>query len=296
VHRDERAGGRALTTTADARQGTLRRLGPDDAGALLELCGRDPVANAFVASQVLASDLDPWRLPGRLWGWEVGDRLVSACYSGGNLVPVETVPAAAPAFARQALDGGRRSASVVGPTDVVAALWTRLRPAWGPAREERWCQPLLALGAPARIAPDPQVRPALMADLDVLVPACEAMFTEEVGVPPYSAGGRAQYAAGIAELVRSGRSFLRRDRHGVVFKAEVGAVTPQVAQVQGVWVAPRLRGRGLAAPALAAVVALTRARLAPVVSLYVNDFNGPALAAYRRTGFEQVGTFATVLL
>jgi predicted GNAT family acetyltransferase len=46
---------------------------------------------------------------------------------------------------------------------------------------------------------------------------------------------------------------------------------------------------------MAAVVAATRASIAPVVSLYVNAYNERAVAAYRRVGFEQVGTFATVL-
>ena len=32
-----------------------------------------------------------------------------------------------------------------------------------------------------------------------------------------------------------------------------------------------------------------------VVSLYVNDYNVRALAAYRRVGFREVGAFATVL-
>jgi len=32
-----------------------------------------------------------------------------------------------------------------------------------------------------------------------------------------------------------------------------------------------------------------------VVSLYVNDFNTPARAAYRRVGFAEVGTFMSVL-
>ncbi|WP_258933656.1 hypothetical protein [Nesterenkonia pannonica] len=36
-------------------------------------------------------------------------------------------------------------------------------------------------------------------------------------------------------------------------------------------------------------------RLAPTVSLYVNDYNAPALSTYRRVGFDQVGTYATVL-
>jgi predicted GNAT family acetyltransferase len=32
-----------------------------------------------------------------------------------------------------------------------------------------------------------------------------------------------------------------------------------------------------------------------VVSLYVNDFNAPARAAYRRVGFTEVSTFTSVL-
>jgi predicted GNAT family acetyltransferase len=72
-------------------------------------------------------------------------------------------------------------------------------------------------------------------------------------------------------------------------------VAGRVAQVQGVWVEPAQRGRGLAAPGVAAVVRATRREVAPVVSLYVNSYNAPALATYRRVGFEQVGTFATVL-
>jgi predicted GNAT family acetyltransferase len=80
-----------------------------------------------------------------------------------------------------------------------------------------------------------------------------------------------------------------------VFKAEVGTVTDGVCQVQGVWVAPDLRGRGLAEPGMAAIVGLARESIAPVVSLYVNDFNTAARKTYAAVGFEQVGTFATVL-
>ncbi len=68
-----------------------------------------------------------------------------------------------------------------------------------------------------------------------------------------------------------------------------------VGQVQGVWVAPRHRGRRLSEAGMAAVVLAARQEVAPVVSLYVNDYNSRALAAYRAVGFRQVGTFATVL-
>jgi len=81
----------------------------------------------------------------------------------------------------------------------------------------------------------------------------------------------------------------------VVFKAELGSVTPDAVQIQGVWVNPACRGQGIAAPAMAAVVAQAQAEIAPTASLYVNDFNERALRVYRKVGFTQVGTYATVL-
>jgi predicted GNAT family acetyltransferase len=65
--------------------------------------------------------------------------------------------------------------------------------------------------------------------------------------------------------------------------------------VQGVWVDPEYRGQGLAAGAMAAVVRDALRRVAPTVSLYVNDYNAPARRVYARCGFVPHGSFATVL-
>jgi predicted GNAT family acetyltransferase len=132
-------------------------------------------------------------------------------------------------------------------------------------------------------------------ELDALLPACVAMFTEEVGVSPLRAGEAESYRQRIAELIRQARAYAIFDAGEVVFKAEVGAIGGGVCQVQGVWVKPELRGRGMAAPALAAVIEEARHTFAPVVSLYANSFNELALRVYRRLGMHQVATFATVL-
>jgi hypothetical protein len=121
------------------------------------------------------------------------------------------------------------------------------------------------------------------------------MFTEEVGVSPVGPDGGAAYRARVAELIRAGRSYARIEGGHVVFKAEIGAVTPLACQVQGVWVPPELRGRGHATRGMAAVAAEAMRSVAPVVSLYVNDFNTPARAAYQRVGFTEAGTFMSVL-
>jgi len=277
------------------RPEAARLLDDRDRAAALAVCATDPVANVFVASRIRALGLEPGRLGAQLWGFEQGGQLTSLCYAGANLVPVQATSAAVAAFAERALRQGRRCSSLVGPSAALAELWGYLRPSWGPPRDVRASQPLMAIDGPAQIAADPGVRRVRSDEIDVLLPACIAMFTEEVGVSPLIGDGGAAYRARVAELIRAGRAFARISGGRVIFKAEVGAATSQACQVQGVWVRPEFRGRGLAAPGMAAVVTEARRAIAPVVSLYVNDFNAPARAAYRRAGFRQVGEFMSVL-
>jgi predicted GNAT family acetyltransferase len=277
------------------RSTTLRVLRPDDLPAVADLLARDPVADVFVASRVESVGLDAGRLGGEMWGFAVDGQLEAMCHAGANLVPVQAGPDAVRAFADRARRQGRRCASMVGERDAVAGLWAELEPAWGPARDIRDPQPLMAMDGSPLVAPDPLVRRVRPDELEVLVPACIAMFTEEVGVSPLGPDGGASYRSRIAELVRAGRAYARIEDGRVVFKAEIGSVSASACQVQGVWVPPDLRGRGLAAPGMAAVVSLALRDVAPVVSLYVNDFNTAARATYRRVGFADVGEFMSVL-
>lgn len=277
------------------RTSALRVLRPEDLPEVTELLSRDPVADVFVASRVAAVGLEPRRLGGEMWGHVVDGRLTALCHAAANLVPVQAGPDAVQAFADRARRLGRRCASIVGEHSAVSAMWAELEPYWGPARDVRDDQPLMAIDSAPLVAPDPLVRPVRVEELDLLVPACVAMFTEEVGVSPVTADGGASYRARVAELIRAGRSYARIDDGRVVFKAEIGSVTEAACQVQGVWVPPDLRGRGLSAPGMAAVAVQAMRDVAPVVSLYVNGYNHAARATYRRVGFTDRGTFMSVL-
>jgi predicted GNAT family acetyltransferase len=284
--------------TKPSRSSPVRVLGERDRAEVIALCDRDPVVNVFVSARVREAGLDPARLGGQVWGYQPGGasgRLESLCYVGANLVPVAAAPAALRAFAGRARVLGRRCSSIVGPAEEVHELWGLLRPYWGQPREVRGCQPVMAISGPPAVAPDPFVRRVRPDELGILLPASIAMFTEEVGVSPLGGDGGRAYRARVAELVAAGRAFARIEDGQVVFKAEIGSVTPHACQVQGVWVRPELRGRGLAEAGMAALVTEALRSVAPVVSLYVNDFNLPARAAYRRVGFTEVATFASVL-
>ena len=259
------------------------------------LLSREPITDVFVASRLGACGLDTWRLGAEIWGYGERGRLESLCYSGANLVPVQAGSEAIKAFAERARRQGRRCSSLVGPSAAVEELWQLLQPHWGGAREVRSRQPLMAINAEPQVASDPAVRLVERDELDLLLPACVAMFTEEVGVSPLAGDGGVLYRARVKELIAQRRAWARIEDGAVLFKAEIGAATARVCQVQGVWVHPSLRGEGIGTAGTAAVVQQARATVAPVVSLYVNDFNGGARRAYEKVGFQQVGLFASIL-
>jgi predicted GNAT family acetyltransferase len=275
----------------------MRTLERRDRDAILALCARDPVANVMVAERVELVGSEPVRLGGEIWGLFEHGELTSACWSGANLIPIGVrTPAAMDAFASRARRAGGAYSALFGDAEAVNGMWSRLRALGWRARESRTCQPLYSIETAPLVEPDPQVLRALPDDLISVLPASVAMFTEEVGYSPVGTDGGLGYRRRVADLLRQGRTFVRFGPAGeVIFKADLGSVSSQVAQVHGVWVDPKWRGRGLAAPAMAAVVQAALRDNAANVSLYVNDYNARAIAVYERVGFRRAGTFATIL-
>jgi predicted GNAT family acetyltransferase len=272
-----------------------RLLGDVERASVERLLDQDPFGGAQVAERVSMAGLAWWRQDARIFGYGSRRNLESLCWIGANLIPVHASAAAVTAFAE--LIGGepRGCSSIVGSADAVLGLWSHLAPAWGPSRDVRPNQPLMAIRGQSPIQPDPSVRLVRPDEVDALFPAAVAMYTEEVGVSPTADGGERSYRERIAELVRARRAYARFHHGRVVFKAELAVVTRHTAQIQGVWTDPEFRGHGLATAGIAAVVKDALRRVAPSVSLYVNDYNTPARRVYERCGFQQVGTFATVL-
>ncbi|MFC7405275.1 GNAT family N-acetyltransferase [Georgenia alba] len=276
----------------------VRPLDGRDRDAALAVCALDPVGSVVAAVQ--AERLGERGAGGTemlgIYGTDAA-RPEALCWAGANLVPVQVRERHLDHLVDHVRKRGRRCSSIVGPAEQVLPLWNRLSPVWSRPREVRADQPSMVIDHGPASATDPRVRLATVEDVEIVVPASVAMFTEEVGYDPTTVGGA--YAARVAELAVAGRTYVRVEDTGdgpeVIFKADVGALALGVAQIQGVWVHPEHRGRGLGSSGMAAVVEDVRARLAPTVSLYVNSYNTAAMATYRRVGFHRVGTYATVL-
>ncbi len=272
-----------------------RLLGVDDVDDALDLCGRDPAAHVFVASRILDGGFGPGSTAAH--GWFTEGRLEAFVWTVANVVPVGTGPQSWGPLAAQVRKARRRCASFLGPRQEVLGLWGETGTAFPRPRSLRSEQPLLATRTPPSqlgVAVDESVRRATLDEVDLVLPAAEHMFTHEIGYRPYT-GSVAFYRDSIRRLIAQGRTYVVVERGRVIFKADIGSVALGACQVQGVWLTPELRGRGLAAAYMASVVEQAMADHAPLVTLYVNDFNIAAVATYERVGMEQVGTFATIL-
>lgn len=272
---------------------SCKTVGAADAAAVLRVLDEDPIGTAMVAARAESHGIEPRCLGGQLWS--TGEISTSLCFSGANLIPLRGESEDMRLFAERAAAAPRACSSIVGYREHVEVLWPHLEQAWGPAREVRDSQPLLALHDAPRLAPDPLVRMVTLDDFDAYLPAAVEMFRGEVGVDPCAGDGGRAYRRRLTALISAHRVFARFEAGRVVFKAEIGSLSRAVGQIQGVWVDPALRGRGYGAAGTAAVAraVIDHGR---IPSLYVNDFNVGAREAYRAVGFTQVGTFATILI
>ena len=277
------------------RYPSLRRLHGVDTAKAVALCERHPVDSVLLRVAIEQTGIGASFSLGR---FDADRELTALAWEYGNILPLGFDEDGLDEVAEEFAGRRRTGSSIVGPADQVMGLWNRICKRWGPARDVRERQFSMVMDSDPDVVADPLVQPAGVGDVSLVFPASVAMYIEEVGYDPTSHG--AGYAYRVARLVRSQHTFIRKaplaDGSGerVVFKADVGALAGGVAQLQGVWVAPDLRGRGIATAGVAAVVKLVRERLAPTISLYVNDYNAAAIATYTRVGFRIAGRWATV--
>ncbi len=266
----------------------VRRLEHSDTAALGRLLDQDPVATVYLRSELRLNIGS-----GAFWGVVTGDEIRAAVLGGPLVVPWIPDPGDAPRLAA-ALASQSVPRMMVGPRASIHALRAEMRPRRRP-RQLRDPQPVLVLhatDAPA-VVPRPPVRRATRGDLEALIVAAAAMHREEMGVDPLAIDP-ASWRTRMTTLVDRGWSWVWVEAGEVVFKTELSAWTPDVAQLQGVYVAPSHRRRGIGRAGLAAVAADVLADV-PVCSLYVNHYNAAGLALYAALGFRHSGDFATVI-
>lgn len=179
-----------LFRLVDERQVSVVR----DAAAVRRVLDADPVASCMVAARVADYGVDPTAIGGELWTRRHAEE--SLCFAGANLIPLRGSADDMQAFAEKAMSSARRCSSLVGPAELVLPMWQRLDGAWGPARDVREQQPLMALRTAPSTPTDPAVRRVRLDELDAYLVAAIDMFIGEVGIDPASGTAAAPTGGG----------------------------------------------------------------------------------------------------
>jgi uncharacterized protein len=277
----------------------VRPIGRGDEPVALEALDRNPVRDVFIASRILHDGALTAFGPSPLWGAFEDGHLRGLLHVGPNLVPATDDQAACEALAAAA-GGLYPTRMVVGERVTVELLWSLIGPSYPAPREVRRRQFVYAVD-PELLVRDRHARGRGIArlaerpDEDRVLRLSAAMYTEEMGENPMARDSDG-YRRRVRMLISRGWTYVYEQAGQLQFKMDVGCASHHTAQIQGVYVPPELRGRGVGTTAMAACCDLALDRH-PNLSLYVNDFNTPAVALYERIGFQREPyDFQTIML
>jgi predicted GNAT family acetyltransferase len=270
---------------------SIKSVSNDDVATTLSFLRRDRLINVYLISRILeerfASSTQTIEVRHNREIVLVASLATNIVLAGDREMPLDVTETAIAVVAERILTRMMPVRAIISPAHLVEMLWSRLRTRLDPPTVVRMNQPVYAIRGRLDY-PDLKVaRYATMRDIEPLVPACAAMHREEVGIDPMERDA-AGYQERVRELVEQKRSVIVVVGGEIATKCEYSAVTDETIQLMGVWTNPRFRRRGYARTLLREVCGHS-ARKGKSITLFVNDFNAPAIALYEALGFQRIG-------
>lgn len=270
---------------------SLRLLAEDEFRDALEFLQRDPLINVYLVSRlieeraVVGTQVAIVRFNGAIV--LVASLTSNIVLAGDPSIDDAITESAVGLVADRILTRMLPVRAIISPAHLVEALWREIGSRLDPPTVVRMNQPVYALDPQTEFPDLTSARFSTPRDLDALVPACAAMHKEEVGIDPLERDA-VGYRERVRELIEHKRSVVRVIDGVIASKCEFSAVTTECVQLMGVWTDPRYRRRGLSNELLREVCGhLGRRR--KITTLFVNDFNTPAIALYESLGFQRIG-------
>lgn len=270
---------------------SLRVIGDEDVDGALAFLRHDPLINVYLISRLLE---EPTAAATQIYAVRHNRNFVLLASLSTNVVLAaqpgqrdDILETATAMIAERITTRLIPVRAIISPAVLVERLWNRLRVRLDPPTVVRMNQPVYAIRKRVDFPDLTRARFATMRDLDSLVPACAAMHKEEVGIDPLERDA-VGYRERIRELVERRRAVIRVEDGVIASKCEFSAVTDDAVQLMGVWTHPQFRRKGLSRATLTEVCGHLF-RKGKNVTLFVNDFNLPAISLYEKMGFQRIG-------
>lgn len=275
----------ALPPAVEQRQ--VRELCEEDRAQVMEFLAHDPVQSVILRGLILDHGMCAPELRGSFYGFFAEEQLFGVALIGHQIVVFATDEAFL-AFARKAVEVKARGYLMLGPQAQVETLWSYLAQQGRETRRVS-AQRLYVCQKPSPHADRLQLLRANFAELDVIVDAQAEMALEESGIDPRLTD-LAGFRHRIVERIERKRIWIKIEDGKVIFKAEMFSDTPETAYLEGIWVHPEYRQRGIAKSCMTELVQrLLKDHQA--VCLIANEEETAAHQVYEHAGFVQVAAY-----
>ncbi|MBV8149083.1 MAG: GNAT family N-acetyltransferase [Candidatus Eremiobacteraeota bacterium] len=268
----------------------LEPISPSNERRAVDYLSRSPYVNVFLTYLILHDAVPATRQ--RIWIALDGGRVCGAIYFGRQLSLACDEIALEPIAREARRHRGERM--IIGERRTVRTFWELIREWHQPPRLLRDRQLVMILDR-KRLRPYERTVPVRHARGDewqAVATSSALLIEQELSYDPRRAG--ADFTENVRGMIERKLWWVGECDARLCFFCNIGPWCERTAQLQGIWTPPDLRRLGLAASAFGGICD----RLldtSPTLSLYVNDFNEPAIALYQRTGFEHVANFQTLL-
>ena len=259
-----------------------------------EFLGERPSHTFGMAGLIRSNGLVSPHNRGSFYGCRDKDGQLQGVAMIGRYILFETrSDAAIEAFARLAQES-RSAHMLLGERGKVGTFWEYYGDGGQAAR--RYCREwLFELRWPVEVREAvPGLRLATLDDLALVVPAHAQTAFDESGIDPLAADPEG-FRKRCSRRIEQGQTWVWVEDGRLMFKAEVLTDTPEVAYLEGVWVDPAERGKGVG---LRCMSQLTRELLSRTASvcLLVNERFQQAQRFYKRAGYKIISHYDTIFL
>ena len=269
-------------------------LTPDDRPEIERFLSDRPLHTVYLSSLIRDNGIDSPLNRGIFYGCRNSEGRLEGVALLGHATIIETASEGCiKAFANLA-----KSCSLThlirGEQQKVECFWSHYAPGQHSARLFSREFLLAKATSPTNFEAVPTLRPATLADLELIVSANAAMVLQESGVNPLTKD-RVGFYERTGRRIWKGRIWVLIEHDQLIFKTDIIAETTQAAYLEGVYVAPERRGQGYGLRCITQLTHLLLSRTA-TVCLTVNEKFPGALKFYQRAGYTVASSYDTIYL
>jgi len=266
----------------------------DDRNEVLAFLTERPIHTVCIAGFIRDNGLVSPHNRGTFYGCRNSEGRLEGVALIGHATLIEARTARAMAEFGLVAQGYQRTHIILGEKDKVEQFWNYYA---DEGQEMRLaCRELLfelryAMQVRAEVE---GLRRATLEDLEKIAPVQASMAEEESGTNPLEVDPEG-FRARCARRIEMGRVWLMEEDGRLVFKADIQADTPDVVYLEGVWVNPSERGKGIGRQCLRQLCQDLLVRTKSVCVL-VNEENQRAHTFYRMCNFKMRGVYDSIFL